>query len=256
MFTDRTALLTQAYADRGPLAARISIYQWQQDPVDLPGLAVAALADVRGLVLDAGCGLGTYAERVRADRPDLNVVALDLSVGMRPDLVGDVQALPLAESSCSGALAMHMLYHVPDIPAAVRELRRVLKAGGVLVVSTNGRDDKHELGQLFVDAVHDLTGTTIEAPRFAGRFTPDDSHLLQAAFDSVEVAVFERVTLVPQVQAVMAYVNSMRALRSELLPPGLGWEAFLDAVRTRVSAEIGGSGSWRLHNQVGVLTCR
>jgi len=70
------------------------------------------------------------------------------------------------------------------------------------------------------------------------------------------MTVFERVTLVPQVQAVMAYVNSMRALQSELLPPGLGWEAFLDAVRTRVSAEIGGSGSWRLHNQVGVLTCR
>ena len=28
------------------------------------------------------------------------------------------------------ALAMHMLYHVPDVPAAVAELRRIVKPGG------------------------------------------------------------------------------------------------------------------------------
>lgn len=109
MFTDRTALTSRGYADHRPLAARLSIYDWQVDRVDLPGLAVTALADVRGPVLDAGCGLGTYVDRLARDRPDLAVLAVDLSAGMRRQVVGDVQQLPVADGSVGAALAMHML---------------------------------------------------------------------------------------------------------------------------------------------------
>jgi SAM-dependent methyltransferase len=256
VFTDRTALRTTAYGDRGPLAARVAIYRWQQDPVDLPGLALAALAGVGGVVLDAGCGLGTYVDRLRAERPDLRVLPLDLSAGMAPEVVGDIQALPLADRSIGGALAMHMLYHVPDIPAAVRELRRVVQPGGVLVVSTNGADDKREVDQLLAGAVHDLTGATIEVPDADGRFTPGEAGLLRAEFGSVEVELLERETLVPEVEPVVAYVDSMRALTGSLVPTGVPWEAFLGAVRARVAAEIDRHGAWRLGNQVGVLTCR
>lgn len=66
MFTDRATLRTKAYADQAPLAARVAIYRWQRDRVDLPGHALEALADTRGTVLDAGCGLGTYVDRLRA----------------------------------------------------------------------------------------------------------------------------------------------------------------------------------------------
>ncbi len=256
MFTDRTTLRTQAYAGHGPLAARLSIYDFQQDRVDLPGLALAALSGVRGTVLDAGCGLGTYGERLRSDRPDLRVLPLDLSAGMRPEVVGDVQALPLADASVGGALAMHMLYHVPDIASAVRELRRVVEPGGVLVVSTNGADDKHEIGRLFADALHDLTGVAVEIPDGDGRFTPADAGLLRVEFGTVEVEVLERETLVPEVEPVVAFVDSMRALTGAVLPAEVPWEAFLGAVRARVRDEISRHGVWRLGNQVAVLTCR
>lgn len=197
MFTDRT-VLTEAYAARGPLAARASIYQWQRDRLDLASFAVDALVDVRGTVLDAGCGPGTYVQRLQRARPDLGVLALDLSAGMQPDVVGDVQALPLADASVGAGLAMHMLYHVPDIPMAIRELRRVIRPGGILVISTNGIDDNREIGQLFVNAARDLTGISIEVPDADDRFTPDDAPLLRHHFDSVKVDVYERETLVPK----------------------------------------------------------
>ena len=256
MFTDRTTLQTQAYAGHGPLAARLSIYDFQQDRVDLPGLAVAGLSGVHGTVLDAGCGLGTYVERLRSDRPDLRVLPLDLSAGMRPEVVGDIAALPLADDAVDGALAMHMLYHVPDVPAAVRELRRVLRPGGVLMVSTNGVDDKREVTELFVGALADLTGTRIAFPDFDGGFTVDDADLLRAAFGSVDLEVFERETLVPEVEPVVAFLDSMRALSGDLLPADVGWEAFLGAVRARVAGEISRRGVFRFGSQVGVLTCR
>lgn len=256
MFTDRSALTSRGYADHRPLAARASIYQWQVDKVDLPGLAVTGLAGVTGTVLDAGCGLGTYVDRLAWERPDLGVLALDLSAGMAPMVVGDVQQLPLAAGSVQAALAMHMLYHVPDIEAAAAELRRVVADDGVLLASTNGRDDKREIGQLWADAVADLTGEQVEVRDADGRFTLDDGDLLRAAFDSVEVMAFDRETLVPEVEAVVAFVDSIRGLGEDDLTGGVTWDAFLARVRERVQAEVERHGVFRIGSQVGLFTCR
>lgn len=256
MFTDRTALTTRGYAGHRPLAARLSIYDYQVDRVDLPGLAVAALAGVRGTVLDAGCGLGTYAQRLRRDRPDLAVLALDLSAGMVPEVVADVQRLPLADASVDAALAMHMLYHVPDIETAAAELRRVVVDGGVVLASTNGRTDKQEIGRLWAEAVADLTGTALVEPDADARFTLDDGHLLRTAFGSVEVSVFDRETVVPEVEPVVAFVDSMRGLSEQDLPDGVTWEAFLGRVRERVQGAVERDGAFRFTSQVGLFTCR
>ncbi len=139
------------YEDAGPFQARLAIYAWQRDPVDLPGLAVAGLDGVTGVVLDVGCGPGRYADRIALERPDLRVASVDLSPGMRPRIVADARRLPFADASAGAALAMHMLYHVTDMPAAVAELRRVVRPGGVVLVSTNRADNMPELRAL-VDA--------------------------------------------------------------------------------------------------------
>ena len=257
MFTDRTALTSRAYNDSGPLAARLAIYDYQRDRVDLPGIAVAALAGVRGGVLDAGCGLGTYVRRLRDERPDLHVVPLDLSAGMAPEVVADVQALPLADGSVDAALAMHMLYHVPDVAAAARELRRVVRPGGVLLASTNAADDKAELGELCAAAVADLTGSRAATwPDGDGRFTTDDGDLLAAAGWDVTVQSWRREVAVPSVEPVVAFVDSMRGLAEADLPAGVTWPEFLDRVRARVAAAVGRAGVWRMHSHVGLLTCR
>jgi SAM-dependent methyltransferase len=49
-------------------------------------------------------------------------------------IVGDCQQrLPLDDATFDRALAIHVLEHLPDLPSAVAELRRVLKADGRLV---------------------------------------------------------------------------------------------------------------------------
>lgn len=42
----------------------------------------------------------------------------------------DGQALPLADDSCDSALSTYTLCTIPDVGAALREIRRVLKPGG------------------------------------------------------------------------------------------------------------------------------
>jgi hypothetical protein len=80
--------------------------------------------------------------------------------------------------------------------------------------------------------------------------------LLRAEFETVEVSMFQRETLVPEVEPVVAFFDSLRALSGTALPKDVPWHVFLDAVRVRVTAEIARQGSWRLGNQVGFLICR
>jgi hypothetical protein len=103
--------------------------------------------------------------------------------------------------------------------------------------------------------VQDLTGGP--AGEWVGddRFTTEHIDLLRDVFDSVELAVFERETVVPAVDPVVAFVDSMRGLSESDLPAGVPWDSFLDRVRQRVTDEIRCKGAWRMRNQVGVFTC-
>lgn len=77
-----------------------------------------------------------------------HAIGLDLSAGMLRSLEdlrqsgglslvqADAQRLPLPDRSVDVAMAMHMLYHVPDVPAAIRELRRITKRDGTVLAST------------------------------------------------------------------------------------------------------------------------
>jgi ubiquinone/menaquinone biosynthesis C-methylase UbiE len=119
-------------------------------------VAFAAIAEVRpACVLEVGGGPGELAERI-ARELDAEVVMVDISPRMVElartrgvdARVGDVQDLPLPDSSFDVAVAAWMLYHVPDLDRGLSELRRVLLPGGRLVAVTNGRDHMAELRRL------------------------------------------------------------------------------------------------------------
>jgi SAM-dependent methyltransferase len=107
------------------------------------------LGDVRGQrVLDAGCGPGLYAEELVARGAE--VVGFDQSpemVRLARRRVGDrlhvrVHDLEspldwLDDRSFDAALAALVIHHVDDRTGALRELHRVLRPGGRLVVSTH-----------------------------------------------------------------------------------------------------------------------
>jgi SAM-dependent methyltransferase len=54
--------------------------------------------------------------------------------GRGVDVVGSVTAIPLADASVDVLVCYHVLEHVPDDAAALRELGRVLRPGGVGIV--------------------------------------------------------------------------------------------------------------------------
>jgi ubiquinone/menaquinone biosynthesis C-methylase UbiE len=105
-------------------------------------LVLEHLGDLNGKrVADVGCGKGRFARIVKERNPGASVVALDLAEAMLRPIPAEIErvaasmtALPLATEAFDGAYATESLEHAVDIPGAVAELARIVKAGGRIVI--------------------------------------------------------------------------------------------------------------------------
>ena len=111
-------------------------------------------------VLEVGAGTGYYSLDVaRQIAPEGRLDVLDLQQSMLDELmrratdrgitniepiVGDAQNLPFPHATFDAAFLVATLGEIPDRDQALRELRRVLKSGGRLVVG-EGQPDPHML---------------------------------------------------------------------------------------------------------------
>src|SRR5579859_4507120 len=93
-------------------------------------------------VVDIGAGTGTFAAAFR-DWFDFAILAVEPSAAMRAQIPsrpgiqvfdGHANALPLADHSADGAWLSLVLHHIPDLEAAAREIRRVLRPGAPVLI--------------------------------------------------------------------------------------------------------------------------
>jgi malonyl-CoA O-methyltransferase len=118
-----------------------------------------------GVVLDLGSGTGRITRELKRRYPRACVIALDLAPGMlrearrhqRPwrrfaRVCGDALRLPLRDGSVDLIFSNLMLQWCEPLPAALAEVRRVLKASGFFAFSTFGPDTLYELRSAWAQA--------------------------------------------------------------------------------------------------------
>jgi SAM-dependent methyltransferase len=251
------------YGTDANLAARQSIYAYQHPPIDLTARVLDLAAPTRGgVVVDVGCGNGAYLAELARRGFAGRVIGADLSFGMlraahdalrqargTAALVGtalvgtDVAALPLRDGCADLTLAMHMLYHVPDRAGAVRELRRVTKPGGRVVVGLNGPDSLKELWAVIEAA----SGGDLRP--YGERLRLDEGEaLLRTVFGSVTRHDFTAELRIPGPEPVAAYVRSMSSVQVSADP-----EDLVAAVLARFPNDPGRL--FRITTHSGCLVC-
>ncbi len=144
------------------------LYRWRRDmeePFDL---------------LDIGCGTGTWTAMVAGcDLPSRRVVGLDYSVTMTqvahaksveigegaPLFVnGDSEHLPFADESFDVVTCSNSFHHYPHQEATIREMRRILRPGGRLMLIDGFRDNV--IGWFVFDVIITTLESTPEARVF------------------------------------------------------------------------------------------
>jgi 2-polyprenyl-3-methyl-5-hydroxy-6-metoxy-1,4-benzoquinol methylase len=126
--------------------------------------------------LDAGCGSG-YLSREMA-RSGATVVGVDAAAGMVAESVAraagepsagqmsfqqvdSIERLPFGDASFDGVLCSSVIEYVPDYAQAIRELGRVLRPGGVVVLTVPNRT---AVTRILERAVFALTSRVLKKP--------------------------------------------------------------------------------------------
>jgi ubiquinone/menaquinone biosynthesis C-methylase UbiE len=212
---------------------------------------LASLLLPKKLVLDAGCGPGTYG-LIIADEKYCDVIGVDISVGNAKlaiarakrqrcsfsPVVADLERLPFRNGSFDICLCAYILHHFPNISVPLRDIARVTKQeGNAVVLEPNGSNPVMLLSGRLEDLIRELLSRLgLDSPN-ENNFGLDDysNQLLKQGFTGITVASHYYGGLPPlpdksgkkalgsiSVYLVLFFVNVRRLLFlvcNKLLPP-------------------------------------
>lgn len=110
-------------------------------------MAKIAGLDTGSTILEVGCGTGIYA--THWVKPSRTFYGLDISRGMlkrsaakfdsaSDDVLfveGDAEHLPFRDASFDAVLSVNAIEHLDDVPSALKDMKRVCRDGGKVVLS-------------------------------------------------------------------------------------------------------------------------
>jgi ubiquinone/menaquinone biosynthesis C-methylase UbiE len=183
---------------------------WVLDHLDLkPGESV----------VDVGCGRGSYHMPL-VQRGTRVILALDTSPGMVSTaqqqarahglpvvaIEASAERIPVRDASYHLGMANHVLFHIADVAAALRELRRVLKDRGRTVVTSAGANSSARLQSLHREAALRLGYQP--AGRVIDRFNMQHLDLVRSVFPTAQRYIRDDAFLFPRTDVTLRYYAS------------------------------------------------
>lgn len=138
----------------------------------------------------------------------------DINVNFRYR-VGSAEKINAKDGYYDLVIANHVLFYCEDIDEAIREIKRVLKPGGMLVCSTYGSMHMQEMGRLVAGFDKRIQ---LEDEKLYERFGLENGErYLKKCFDDVTKLQYEDYLLVDEPEALVQYILSCHGNQKEYL---------------------------------------
>lgn len=211
-------------------------------------------------VLEIGCGDGTlWTGNMKKLPVEIAITLSDISEGMlrdaRRELGGDgrfdfhafdCHDIPYEADVFDLVIANHVLFYCQDIPAVCREVRRVLKPGGMFLCSTYGRRHMKEVSLLVSEFDSRIA---LSADRLYERFGKENGRaVLAESFQDVEWTDYEDSLLVTESEPLISYILSCHGNQAQYI--GERYGEFRSYVRKKTEA------GFRITKEAGIFVCR
>jgi ubiquinone/menaquinone biosynthesis C-methylase UbiE len=156
----------------------------------------------------------------------------------------DAQAIPYADQIFDAVMANHMLYHVPDRPRALREIRRVLKPDGVFNATANSL---HHFQEVYALIQEINPQASIELSQAAFGLENGVAQIAEI-FNTVSSEVFDSALAITTSAPLLAYLQSSRHA---------AWIHGQESIfQERVDREIHQYGAMHVNTSGGLITAR
>lgn len=119
----------------------------------------------KGVVMDVGSKLSPYKSLI----PSTEYLRLDIDPDSKPNICSDLHSIIGYDNYFDTVIATEVLEHLYDPQLAIDQLYKILKPGGVMILSTR-----------FIHRLH-------PDPQDFYRFTPDSFNHLMKKFSKVEI---------------------------------------------------------------------
>ncbi len=198
-------------------------------------------------ILELGCGNGVqWQNRIQQLPADCILVLSDYSDGM-VDIVYekyssqknilsqkiDIQSIPFPNNCFDVVIANHMLYHVPDLPKALTEVKRILRNGGKFYAATNGNGGM----RAYLHNVFMLLNPNINA--FTEEFSfnlQNGEEILSQYFNDVERCDFEDSLSITVTKDLIDWLKSTITIASYSENDLKGFYDYFEGIRQKDGA--------------------
>lgn len=212
-------------------------------------------------ILEIGCGDGTLWTDNHTLLPGhVNITLSDISEGMLRDTrraIGindsrfifeafDCHHIPYEDNSFDLVIANHLLFYCEDITKVCKEVRRVLKPGGIFLCSTYGSKHMMEINQLVRDFDDRIV---LSADKLYERFGCENgSNLLKPYFKQVQWKLYEDFLLVPDSEPLISYILSCHGNQNQFILDH--YHEFRSFVNKKIA------GGFHITKEAGIFLCK
>ncbi|AUN20841.1 MerR family transcriptional regulator [Clostridium botulinum] len=174
-------------------------------------------------ILELGCGDASLWNKNFNNIPlNWEITLTDFSEGMLKDAkknlrekrsrfnfkIVNAEKIPFEEESFDVVIANHMLYHVPNINKALKEINRVLKSEGILFASTVGKNHMKEIREII--STFNIYNLTSESWEITDSFQLENGlKIVSEYFNMIELKRYKDNLKVTDPVYILDYIFSM-----------------------------------------------